>query len=329
MTKRASILVYAWLCCILTGCDFSDTPHRTWEHSGLGSYAAKLSPDGTHALVATVDLGTHLWDLDNNKSIFMFTDETGEKTPHKVLAFKPPIAVTAFEDQCVVWHTQKAQSLAFWKMPGQINSMALTDDGRFVLFGLSNHQGHLIDLATGFTFRIFEHADTINSVTFSKNEQFALLGSDDTSARLWDLNTGEMAWQWFHDRKITYVAISPNSEYALLSSSQHKTEIKNTKTGETQSTLAFNSTMAKLFSNQKLTVTAAVFSPDHQTVFTGSPPRHIYQWRISDGALLNTWVLPSKSARAGGVIPFDLALNGDEIRIQTSNGRGFAYKITP
>lgn len=331
MAKKLSFSLLIFLLAILSGCDFSDTPIRTWEHSGLGSFDAKLSQNGTLALVATVDHGTHLWDLNENQSKFIFSDKPQEKTPHQILSFRPPIATTAFKNQFVVWNTKNAQSLGFWQMPGNILSMDLTQDGRFALMGMDNNQAHLIDLKTGFTFKIFQHADNINSVAFSNNEQYVLIGSDDTAARLWDLNSGEMAHQWFHDSKITFVAMSPNNEYALISSAQHLTEIKNTKTGETISHLSFNQFPLNLVSNQSSTVTTVTFSQDGQYVFTGSPPRHIYQWRINDGKLIRKWVIPTKKSRPHAAIPLSIVLlekeSKQELIVETSNGKGYVFEF--
>jgi WD40 repeat protein len=328
MTKKHLYPVFIFVYAILSGCNFSDTPEQTWTHSGLGSFDAKLSPDGVLALVATVDHGTHLWDLSLNQSKFMFTDQAGEKTPHQVLAFKPPIAVTAYQNQCVIWNTDNAQSLAFWQMPGNILSTDLTKDGRFALVGMDNYQAHLIDLQTGYTFKIFQHADNINSVDFSDNEQYALIGSDDTAARLWDLNSGELVQQWFHQKKITFVAISPKSKYAVISSSQNITEIKDIKSGETISTLALNSFPLNLISNQTTTITAVSFSSDEKYIYTGSPPRHIHKWSIEDGSLVKKWVLPNRKSKSHSAIPFSIVtVNDEKLVIEASNGQGYTYNL--
>src|SRR5260221_3818287 len=72
-----------------------------------------------------------------------------------------------------------------------VNSVAISNDGRFALTGSNDKNAWLWDLATGQEIRKFSgHKDNVTSVAFSADGNYVVTASMDGSAILWDAKTG-------------------------------------------------------------------------------------------------------------------------------------------
>lgn len=316
----------------LSGCEDQKNISQPWEFSTDGSFDADISQDGKHAIVATKDLGTQYWDLDGNRLLFTFTHQTNTKTSHRLvkLADKNAIAVALDDNAISVWDTESGQSIAFWALPAVPLSVDISQDGRFALIGFTDHQARLIDLQTGTAWRNFEHADQVGAVALSPNEQYALVGSDDTAARLWDLNSGQLKHQWFFSYKINYVAISPDNQYALVASAQHVAQIRSLQDGALVSNLQLQKYNIPIARKPLLTVSSALFSDNGTKLFTGSPPRHLREWDIQTGALLQEWHVPkNNSLKPFAAIPVSIGKHANQsIIFHTTDGKGYQIDLS-
>jgi WD40 repeat protein len=95
-----------------------------------------------------------------------------------------------------LWDAAKGKEL--YVFGANVDSAALSPDGRFLLTGERDAKAHLDakaylrDAATGQEVRQFEgHTGNIESVAFSPDGRYVLTGSTDGTARMWDAGSGK------------------------------------------------------------------------------------------------------------------------------------------
>src|SRR5437870_5832295 len=80
-----------------------------------------------------------------------------------------------------------------WFLDSNLNSAALSRDGRLVLAARANNDtATLCDLGNGNTIPLHvDHTDDVEAVSFSRDGRYAVTSSDDKSARVWELGTNK------------------------------------------------------------------------------------------------------------------------------------------
>jgi len=203
-----------------------------------------ISPDGRFALSGSKDNTLRLWDIKTGECLRTF-GPLWERSTQSITGRYP-----------------------FWTK-GEIDSVAISPDGRFVLLGSTevlrisfveyswDYTLHLWDIKTGAYLRTLKgHTGSISSVAFSPDGRFALSGSLDNTLRLWDIKTGECL------RTLeghTPVAISPDGRFVLSGSRDNTLRLWNIKTGGCLRTLG----------GHKSSVSCVTFSPDGKIALSG------------------------------------------------------------
>ncbi len=102
----------------------------------------------------------------------------------------------------------------------QINQVAFSNDGKYVLTASYDQTSKLWEIASGKEIRCFAgHSSSVQSVCFSQNGRFVLTGSADNTAKLWDIKTGKEIHTFTgHSRSLRSVACSPDGKYVLTGS---------------------------------------------------------------------------------------------------------------
>ena len=166
----------------------------------------------------------------------------------------------------------------------QIQSVAVSPDGKWVVAGGDGGLIQLWDMAAK-PIRQFEgHKQTVASVAFSPDSRFLLSGSVDGTVRLWDVNTGKELRRFpGHEGGVTCVDFSPDSRYVLSSGNDAMVRLWDLETGQE----------LRCFAGHTAPVTSVAFSPDGRLVLSGSIDKTMRLWDAETGQQLRSFSHPS------------------------------------
>jgi eukaryotic-like serine/threonine-protein kinase len=169
--------------------------------------------------------------------------------------------------------------LTFRGHTAEIDTVAISPDGRTALSSSDDHTLKLWDLATGEEIRTFTgHNGPVNSVAISPDGRTALSSSDDHTLKLWDLATGEEIRTFTgHNGPVNSVAISPDGRTALSGSSDKTLKVWDLATGKDVRTISANTP-----------VWSAAISPDGKSALSSGEDGTIRLWDLADGKLIRT-----------------------------------------
>jgi WD40 repeat protein len=214
-------------------------------------------------------------------------DDTGFPAQQKLQEISPEMAQDingeeALEANAPVTYTE----VNFARLESDVNTIAISPDGRRVIAGLLNGTLQLFDLMNGAPIgQPFQsHQDPVNSVAFSPDGQSIVCGSGnyrnsgDNAIRLWSFN-GKLIAQPFlgHLGSVNSVAFSPDGQFIV--------------SGSNDSTIRLWSLNGKLIAQPFLghlgSVTSVAFSPDGKSIVSGSGgfDKAIRLWSL-DGKLI-------------------------------------------
>ncbi|MEP7288168.1 MAG: TIR domain-containing protein [Chloroflexota bacterium] len=165
--------------------------------------------------------------------------------------------------------------------PNNIEDVAYSRDGKFVLTGSDDGIARTWDVTTGQVQQVFKgHTDRLTSVAFAPDGRFVLTGSADRTMRLWEASTGRLIRIFSgHNDALSSVTFSADGRTILSASTDRTAKLWDVNTGET----------IRTFSGHADAVRRAVFSPDEKYVFTGSDDRTARLWETSSGLSLRTF----------------------------------------
>lgn len=231
----------------LSACSAERESDKQWAHSELSSYAAAFSPNGKYVLVGDTDAPAKLWDIEQNRVIYSWQNNTQVGTTTSV-AFSADgqVAATAEIDTVVLWEMANGKPMVRLSFPVRIKAMALSKQGDYVLLALQDRTAVYFDVIENRVVQIFRHEGSpvnapidqlINTVAISPSGKYALTGGDDQMARLWSLTSGKQLRKWKHDNNVDVVGFYPKGGYVLTGAGNDQTHFWNMKTGQKQYTL--------------------------------------------------------------------------------------------
>jgi WD40 repeat protein len=273
-----------------------------------------ISPDGGFALSGSRDNTLKLWDIKSFQAEYMICKVVRSKeallnqNEAVQLLLKAKEQILTSKIQQAYWSLEKVRSIpGFERHPdvltewqrfstlaicsklrsswcvrtfeghvGYVASVAISPNGKFVLWRGEDKTLKLWDLATGQCIRTFEgHTDSVKSVAISPDGRLALSGSEDKTLKLWDLATGRCI-RIFEDYvgSVASVAISPDSRFTLSE-----------KFGQTQLWELATGRCVRTF---KCPVGCVAFSPDSRFVFLGYPFDNLKLWELATGRCVRT-----------------------------------------
>lgn len=271
----------------LAACDTAQSPSKWHEYATLGTFSADISQDGRFAVIGSQQEGGSLWDIQRNARLFDWNHKAGERSIIAESGFSPEagFAVTASQQDLVLWHTATGQPEWFWSAPGEILDLDLSTDGNFAILGLGNHEAVYFDVKNGGVQRSFRHQGRVRTVDLSSDSRTLLTGSDDYKTTSWDMQTGEEIASLTLDNVIDVVALSPDTNTAFSSSNLDKAVLWDTRSGKIKQTLSTEDG----FFPKRISYVAARFSNDGSKLLTGSAAGLVQLWDANTGNELQRW----------------------------------------
>jgi uncharacterized protein with WD repeat len=161
-----------------------------------------------------------------------------------------------------------------------VNSIAVSQNGKLAVSGLSNKSLIVWDLSSGKLIKTLKgHTDIISSVAFSPGGKYVVSASYDNTLIEWEINSGEILWTLNgHDEAVTSVAASYDKKY-IVSGSRDKTII------------IWEPKMLKLFKRlkgAKSAITSIDISPTGEYIVSGLEDNSINIWNLKKGKLIFT-----------------------------------------
>lgn len=282
--KACAVSIIALL---LNACVGGEPPVEWQTYATLGLYSASISKDGRYAVVGAQEEGGSLWEIETGKRLHDWNHLKNSRTIIAKTAFSPAgdFAVTANQQDLVLWHTATGKPIWFWSSPGEILDIDLTPKGRFALVGLANHTAVFFDIMNGGVKRTLRHTGRVRSVALSADGKTAITGDDDYNTSIWDIETGKLLHKMTLENIIDTVAISDDGKTVFSASSLDKGVIWDVDSGEVISYISGDES----FMQKRISYLTARFSEDSSQLLTGASSGAIQLWNTQDGEMLKYW----------------------------------------
>lgn len=251
-------------------------------HTGRVESVA-FSPDGRQALSGSTDHSVRLWDLEAGKEVRRFEGHTDQVYS---VAFLPDgqHAVSCCNGGTIrLWNVESGQELFRLDQSRGLNCVAVSPDGRRILFGGSDKIMRLWELiqtpsptklASGEVRRFVGHTNGINYLAISKDGRRVLSAARDKTLRLWDVATGKEIRRFLgHTFNVSVVALSPDDRRAVSISHYNDPTVRYWDM-ETGKELPF----------WKLPAAWGVaFSPDGRRLLSSDHDHNLRLWEVATG----------------------------------------------
>lgn len=306
---------------VLSGCGEKNVPEGAVSqtaHAQLGAYSAALSVDGRYSVISSVTQGVLLWDNEQNALRYQWVlNKDKPNLVHSVaLSFDSQVAVTASDTEFALWDVASGQNRGYYQVSkSTIRDIAVSNEGRFVLYGRADNVVVFVDLIEGRRLEFLGHSEKINSIALSPNGHFALTGANDYSAYFWDTRTGQVIHRFNHPSRVTKVALDNQGRYAFTADSMKKASVWSLTSGELVSQLQYIARQ-KIFSS-------VTFNAEGTLLATGTPNRLLTLWDLASGEKLKTWqVEPREGSRPKSAVVFAASFidNDNALLTESSNG---------
>jgi len=288
------LAVTAILTFLLTACSSAESPFDWQNYATLGLYSAAISQDGRYAVIGAQEEGGSLWEIETGERLYDWNHRKGDRSLIAKTAFSPEgeFAVTANQQDLVLWHTSTGKPEWFWSSPGEILAIDLTSRGSYALVGLANHTAVFFDIVNGGIKRTFRHGGRVRSVAISKDGSTAITGSDDFIARIWDIQSGQLLHQLELENIIDSVALSDDGSLAFSASSLDRGVVWDAQTGAVLSYISGDES----FTKKRISYLSARFSNDSSELLTGNSAGSVQLWDPLNGEMREHWQAHKKNA---------------------------------
>lgn len=205
-----------------TGQELRNITHASFTDRNQ-SYAMAFSPDCNYAFVKGIGY-ISLWDIRSGKKLWIYGANTGGRRwsggsmiANSSAQFSPNGQyILSGEDKTLrLRDAQTGQTIRTFvdEDTGQIDAVAFSSDGKYILSGSVDGKIRLWDVRTGVQLRQFVgHSDEVASVAFSPDGKRVLSGGD-ASTRLWDTSTGQEIATIMEFDKREWLVITPEGYY--------------------------------------------------------------------------------------------------------------------
>lgn len=303
---------------LLVGCDTAKAPSHVDVVADAGVYSIRLAERGQDVMVGSVHHGGSLWTLDPLERRFDWNHSPSGYSNILNSAFSGDGQFVATTDNrtIVLWHRSTGEAEWFWHAPGDIQDIALSQDGGLALLALRDYTATLFDIKNGGIVRRLSHEGNVYSVSLSANGRIAASGSDDLSARVWDVITGQERLRLEHSNQVRTVQLSPDGSLLFTSAMGHRGKIWRVSDGALLHEIDYT----------RGHYSAARFSPNSQQLLTGNSSGQISLWDVNSGKRLQQWRAKPRNRLGGNnVLVEDVRFQGTYW--QAAGANGLVYRL--
>jgi WD40 repeat protein len=254
---------------------------RTLEGHSQFVKGVAISPNGRHAISASLDKTLRVWDLETGRILRIL-----EGHSHAVngVAISPDgqSAVSACEDKTLkVWNLESGCILC--TLEGHfapVTSVAIAPNGGRVLSASEDNTLKVWDLEAGRELLTLKgHTLSVYAVATTPDGRRAISASRDQTLKVWDLATGRILRTLEgHSSSVQGVAVTPDGRRAVSASWDQTLKVWDLDTGRALRTLCGHSSR----------VTSVAIAPDGRHAVSASGDNTLKVWDLESSHALRT-----------------------------------------
>lgn len=261
----------------------------------------KFSPDEKTIGTASIDGNVRLWNVESKRLKYTLS---GHKKSIADISFSPDgnTLVTGNSDQTIrLWNTKTGNIIKILDFGDYVNRVSFSPDGKTIATASRQHSIQLWDVKSGILNKKLDgHAYPVTGIWFSPDGETLASTTTDNTIRLWNVNTYQLKRvltnQFFLDKNqeqkayVENVAFSPDGKILASVAGEKNGEwdyldIYRNLRGSNNIILWDTETgrQVKTLKGHTSYVESIAFSPDGQTLVSGSQKGNMRFWDVKGG----------------------------------------------
>jgi WD40 repeat protein len=271
-----------------------------FRFEALGNSIRTVAFDPTGEYLAAIT-GGNSQGLDH--SVRLWSTSSGELVRQSIelgvdlwdMSFSPrgdSLAIGLHNGQVILYALPDLKQLTTFSHPGQVNSVAYSPDGMYLVAGVAETEGGVIYLWNVdqgvLVRRSWAHPYSVPSLVFSPNGQLLASGAVDRSVKIWQLSNGRLIRTLDQAGQGQSLHFSPGGEWLASGMCSQSTTGFRCVEGQVWLWEVESGVLDKKLDGPMDWVDAVAFSPDSSLVVGGARDFAIYLWDRRSGSMLRS-----------------------------------------